>query len=224
MTEAEIAAALDRATAALDAGEGIAGTGFNQAIAAVKRSPELADRFADRIGEIDRRRFREWAALTIPYPVGLALIAAGVAAGTTAVAYSSRLRGPAQGLVFGVGTAAVLVATHPTAHLVTGRAMGMEFTEWFIGKPTQPQPGIKIDYATYLRTPARQRAWMHASGALLTKLLAFAAIPAARITRQPRWVRRLVTLFALGSVVTDAVWSVRQSDWKKFRREMRYAD
>src|SRR5690606_23531376 len=213
MTEAEIDTALKDATAALDAGRDLSGTDFSRAVAAVKRSPELADRFADRIAEIDRRRFRNWAFFTIPYPVGLALVAGAIAGGTSAVAYSSRFRPPANWLLFGTGTAAVLVGTHPTAHLVVSRAMGMEFTEWFVGKPTQPQPGIKVDYATYLRTPARQRAWMHAAGALLTKVLSFAAIPAARVTGQPRWVQRLIQLFAVGSLVTDAVWSVRKSDW-----------
>jgi hypothetical protein len=38
---------------------------------------------------------------------------------------------------------------------VAGRAAGIRFTGWFLDGPTRLQPGLKIDYASYLRTPAR---------------------------------------------------------------------
>src|SRR5439155_23826878 len=48
---------------------------------------------------------------------------------------------------------------------VAGVAAGIRFIGWFLDGPTRLQPGLKIDYASYLRTPARRRAWMHAAGA-----------------------------------------------------------
>ncbi|HEX2154491.1 MAG TPA: hypothetical protein VHL52_10985 [Acidimicrobiia bacterium] len=223
MTEAEIDAALGRAEAAVERGEGLQDTGFWKAVSEVKRTPELVDRFAPRIADIDRRAFEQWALMTLPYGTGLGIMAAATAAGTTAIAFSSRLRAPANWLVFGTGTAAVLVASHSVGHLIVGKAMGIRFTHWFVGQATQPQPGVKVDYDSYLRTSARHRALMHAAGALVTKVMAFVAIPVARLTGQPRWVRRLVTAFAFGAVTTDLLWSVHKSDWKKVKRELGYS-
>lgn len=96
----------------------------------------------------------------------------------------------------------------------------MRFTHWFLA-PGRPQPGVKVDYASYLKTPPKQRAWMHASGALITKVVPFALLPLAR--RMPRWVFRLMVGVGIVQIVTDIAWSTRASDWKKFRREIRYA-
>jgi hypothetical protein len=96
----------------------------------------------------------------------------------------------------------------------------MRFTHWFIGEITLPQPGVKVDYATYLVVPARRRAWMHASGAITSKLIPFLLLPAAVISGQPTWVVWSVAAFGLISIVTDVLWSTKVSDWKKFRREM----
>ena len=46
------------------------------------------------------------------------------------------------------------------------RAVGMRFIAYFIRELIPPFPGLKIDYATYLRVPPEARAWMHASGAI----------------------------------------------------------
>ena len=71
----------------------------------------------------------------------------------------------------------LLVTTHGLGHLAVGKARGMKFTHWFVGTMQRPQPGVKLDYATYLRVDAVGRAWMHASGAIVTKIVPFG----------PRW-------------------------------------
>ena len=81
--------------------------------------------------------------------------------------------------MFLLGFGIILVTTHGLTHLAVGTLMGMRFTHWFVGKLTQPQPGVKLDYATYLRAPATSRAWMHASGAIVTKLMPFVFLGAA---------------------------------------------
>lgn len=93
---------------------------------------------------------------------------------------------PVNGLMILGGAGMLLATTHDLAHWAVGRAVGIRFTELFITRPSRPQPGIKIDYATYLRTPPRARAWMHASGALVTKAVPFALIPIAVAARAPR--------------------------------------
>ncbi len=46
----------------------------------------------------------------------------------------------------------------------------MRVIYWFVGTIRRPQPGVKVDYASYLRAPPRQRAWMHASGAIVVEV------------------------------------------------------
>ena len=62
------------------------------------------------------------------------------------------------------------VSLHSPTHWAVGRAIGIDFTDYFIGGPPPPRPGLKSDYATYLRADPDSRAWMHASGAIMTKV------------------------------------------------------
>lgn len=224
MNEAEIVDRLDAAEKAVERGDGLAGTGFWKAVGEVKRSADLIDRLGPRIAEIDRRAFEEWALLVVPATLGTGLAVGAATAGVVAVIGASGVEEPWNWLVFGSGGVALFGSTHGLGHLVVGRAMGMRFTHWYVGSVFRPQPGLKVDYATYLRTPPRRRAWMHAAGALVTKALPFALIPAARLAALPGWVVWVLGLVGLGQIVTDAVWSVKTADWKKFRREMRYAE
>ena len=127
-------------------------------------------------------------------------------------------RGTVLLLLAGVG--AVLVATHGLGHLAVGRLVGIRFTHWFIGAMRRPQPGVKTDYATYLAVSPERRAWMHASGAIVSKIVPFAFLPAAVIAEVPAWATTLLVAIGVVSIVTDALWSTHSSDWKKFRREM----
>jgi hypothetical protein len=99
----------------------------------------------------------------------------------------------------------------------------MRFTGWFINGPTRLQPGVKTDYATYLRTPPRRRAWMHASGAIVTKLVPFLALGAAWGSEVPGWTVAVILVVGVGQIITDVAFSTKQSDWKKYLREMRIA-
>ena len=60
------------------------------------------------------------------------------------------------------------VSLHCPAHWLAGRVAGIRFTSYFFGGPFPPRPGLKTDYATYLRADPAARAWMHASGAIVT--------------------------------------------------------
>ena len=206
-----------------DPDAGLARSGFWKAVAAVKRSPELVDEFADRIAAVDREGFERWALLTVPVAVGTALAGVGVIAGLVLVALAYSTPDPWNGLLFLGGNGVLLVATHGLAHLVVGRLMGIRFTHWFIGNMKRPQPGVKTDYATYLVTPANRRAWMHASGALFTKIVPFALLPAGLIAGVPNWAIWLLVASGVLSILTDAAWSTTSSDWMKFRRERSYA-
>lgn len=220
MTEEEVRAAIDRAAIATERGEGLSGTGFWKAVGEVKRSPRLVDELGERIAEIDRRAFEDWALLVVPEPVGSVLASAAAVVGIGAVGTSYYLDPPVNWLMFGGGAVALFASTHGLGHVAVGSAAGMRFSHWFVGSVGRPQPGVKVDYATYLRTPARKRAWMHAAGALVTKVLPFALIPPAVAADLPDWIPWGLGAVGLAQIALDAVWSVKKSDWKKVRREL----
>lgn len=224
MQRDEIEAALTQAEQALDQGETALGpTGYWQAVAAVKRDPELAAAFAGRIAAVDQKSFLRWAMFTLPFAAGTLIMLLATLAGFVLVLTAYSLDQPWNGWFLLVGTGITLVTTHGLAHLVVGRALGIRFTGWFIGSPTRPQPGVKVEYRSYLVADPKHRAWMHASGAILTKLIPFFALGPALVMETPWWTTALLIVIGVAQIVTDIVWSTKSSDWKKYRREMRYA-
>lgn len=211
--------------------------GFWKAVGAVKRDRALVDRYADRIGAIDRKSFERRVALRFPAALGVAFdvfqLALGIGLIGLVLGAAAPLeliyRPPAwatppwRELIFLAGMGAILVASHTLTHWVFGTLAGIRFTHWFAVPPFKPQPGFKIDYASYLRTRAMSRAWMHASGAIVTKLVPFAAYPFALQAGLDPWAIWLILGIGVLQVATDALWSVKASDWKKFKREMRAA-
>lgn len=220
MSDARVETALDRAEARVDAGQGLAGTGFWPAVTRVKQDPDLVEQYGPRIARIDDRAFRNWAFLVIPLVPGTVLAVLATLVGLGMVGWAYFLEDLVAVLVFYVGFGIVLVATHGLAHLAVGRALGIRFTAWFIGTLKRPQPGVKIDYVSYLRAGPQDRAWMHASGAVVTKIIPFAMLGAAVAAGLPWWARWGLVAIGVGSILTDALWSTKTSDWKKYRREM----
>jgi hypothetical protein len=197
--------------------------GFWKAVNVVKQTPSLVAEFGDRVARIDQEAFQRGAMVRVPIGLGTALMVIGTLVGLILIGWAYRLTSTAQGFALVGGTVVLLVPTHGLAHLVVGRLQGMRFTHWFIGKVTRPQPGVKVDYATYLRVPARRRAWMHAAGAIVTKLIPFLSLGAGWAMNAPGWAMALLAVLAVGQIITDTVWSTKASDWKKFKREMALA-
>ena len=197
--------------------------GFWKAVNAVKKQPEMVEAFADRIGEIDHRAFERWALLKMPDRVGTALAVAATSAGSALIAWSAGQDETVHGLGLLVGTAIVLTATHSLAHWLVARIQGMKVLYWFVGSVRRPTPGIKVDYSTYLRTPAVQRAWMHASGAIVSKVVPLVGLGVGWAMAAPAWSLTALGVIAVVQIVTDVLWSTKSSDWKKFKREMAFA-
>lgn len=222
MDESQIETVLDAAERAVASGAPIAPTGFWKAVAAVKRDTALVEPYADRIARIDRAALKGWALVTVPLWLGNVLMIGGTMIGLVLIAWAYSLEGNSAGIVFLLGFGIVLVTTHGLGHLVAGTLMGMRFTHWFIATIRQPQPGVKVDYSTYLRAPAPSRAWMHAAGAIVTKVLPFALLGAALAADVPTWTSVVLVAVGVGQIFTDVLWSTKESDWKKFRREMAF--
>ena len=222
MTELEIEAVLARCEESQDAGRPVdlKQAGFWKAVGQVKREPALIDQYADRIGRIDRLAFEQWVFRSFPLAVGESLLWLGTVVALGIIGAGYYVEEPWSALMLLAGTGVLLATTHGLGHLIVGRAVGMKFTHWFIAGLSRPQPGVKTDYATYLRVPARQRAWMHASGALVTKVMPFLLLGAAWGMEAPAWAWIVLVGLGILMIISDITMSVKQSDWKKFKREM----
>lgn len=237
----DIEQALDRAESSLAEGRGLAGTGFWKAVGVARRDRQVAERYADRMAVIDRRAFEAGVKARVPLWAGVLALSIGTVVGLLAVLISlgaadisssnmlmrtrsfdpSRFRAFVP-LSFLFGFGALIVCTHSLAHYVVGRAYGIRFTHVFLGGPPPPRPGVKTDYATYLRASKTGRVMMHASGAVVTKIVPFAlaAVAAPLYGRWP-WLVWLMILVGVGQIITDITLSTKSSDWKKVKREFR---
>jgi hypothetical protein len=222
----DLAAAFERVAAAVAEGRDDLGElGFWRLVARVKADPELTARWADAAGRIDRTVFERRQRWRVPVAAGNALLLLATLAGALAVgvAFATSSEVLAGLALIGAGVA-WSVGLHDLAHWAIGRAVGIRFTWSFLNlRPFPPRPGLKTDYASYLRTAPRARAWMHASGAIATKLAPFVALAFVPAADAPAWAA--VALAALGAfeIATDLLFSVRSSDWMRVRRELRFA-
>jgi len=171
---------------------------------------------------VEAAAFATWAPLRIPLAAGTTVAVVGALGGAALIGAASATGTPWNGALVVAGTLLLLVTTHGLGHLACGALLGIRFTGWFLRRE-RPQPGVKIEYASYLRATPRSRAWMHAAGALVTKVVPVAVLPAALAAGVPPWTVFFLVGLAVGQVLTDVVFSVRSSDWKRFRRELRYA-
>ena len=216
----DVEAALERIRAAVDHGDAdLGGLGFWRVVARVKRDPAFVARFADAIGAIDTAAFRRSVRLRAPVWAGNVALLGVIAVGAGGIVVAARTTGAVAGLGLLVAGGAWSLGVHAPTHWVVGRLEGIGFTDYFLGGPPPPRPGIKTDYATYLRTPANARAWFHASGAIATKVAPFVAVALAPVTNAPGWSVALMAAYGVLQIVTDVLFSVKTSDWKKFLRE-----
>ena len=222
---------LDRVEEAVAAGDtDLKDLGFWRLVAEIKRDDALIDRYADQVGRIDMRAFLARIRFLVPVWLGNAILVVVVAIGGIAVwvAVETGSRSPdadptVAGLALLVAAGAWAIGFHSPTHWLVGRFVGIRFTDYFLsGKPI-PYPGLKTDYKTYLHADPIQRAWMHASGAVATKLAPFLALAFAPAAGAPGWA--VAALLALGAfqIVTDIVFSTKRSDWKKVKRELAVA-
>jgi hypothetical protein len=215
-----IAGELERIEVAVDGGDAdLRGLGFWRIIAALKRDRVAIGRYADQAGRIDTAAFRAGVRTRVRPWVGVCAMLLLSVLGVVGVVLAATWTGIWAGLALLGAGAAWSVGWHVPAHAFVGWLAGIRYTDAFLGGPAPPRPGIKTDYATYLRAEPSLRAWFHASGAIATKLAPFVALALWPLTNAPGWAA--TALLALGAIqiVTDLTLSTKSSDWKKFRRE-----
>lgn len=227
--------------------------GFWRLLSKIKRDPALIEAFADQAAAIDRAAFERKFRVRLPVWLGNSVLLLATAALVALVAMAIEIprtgsfwfiqtpdgdydvlgldaRGTWPGILIVVAAGGLSVTVHDLAHWLWGRVAGIEFSSYFLDGPFRVQPGIKTEYASYLRADPRARARMHAAGAVASKVAPFAVfVPAYLVHRShgyalfPSW--SLWALLALGivQILTDVVWSRKKSDWKRWRRERRIA-
>jgi hypothetical protein len=211
--------------------------GFWRLVREVKRDRVLARHWAEEVGRIDRVAFERWVRPRFPVWLGNAvlLVASAVLVAFVPVAVAlARDAAPSEpilpGLMLLVAAGGLSGALHDLAHWAVGRLVGIRFTSYFLDGPLRIQPGIKVDYASYLRASPTARAWMHAAGALASKIAPFAVFSAAYLPHRsanydlfPPWAMWGVLAIGVFQIFTDLTFSRKKSDWKKVGRELRVA-
>jgi hypothetical protein len=219
--EQDLSPELARIERAVDDGSNdLAGLGFWALVKRVKLSPEAVERHGEQIGRIDAKAFRRGVPRRYPVWLGNAVLVGGAVAGAAAVVFAVQVSSAVlKGLGLVAAGALWAVSLHCLAHWLVGRLEGMRFTDYFIGRQLPPRPGLKTDYASYLRVSPDRRAWMHASGALATKVAPFLPLFFWSAAEAPVWSAIVLLAVGAGQIVTDVLFSVRSGDWKKVLRE-----
>lgn len=217
----DLSAELDRIETAVAGGNtDLRSLGFWWVLAKVKPDRLLADRYADQIGRIDAAAFRARVGFRLPVWAGNALLISGAGIGAAAAVLGvAAFSGTAAGWALIVAGLAWSVSLHCPAHWAVGRLVGIRFTDYFIGRSPPPRPGLKTQYATYLRADPDSRAWMHAAGAIATKLAPLLALAFWPASEAPWWSAVALLALGAGQVATDLAFSTKTSDWMRFSRE-----
>ena len=217
--------AFQRIEEAVDAGEtDPRALGFWKLLAKVKPEPALTEHWADVAGRIDGKAFERGVKPRFPIWFGNAVLVAGPAVGAGAIWVALSTSNPTLSGIALIASAGILsVSLHDLAHWAVGRLVGIRFTSYFFGGPFPPRPGIKTDYATYLRAAPEERAMMHASGAIASKIAPFISLAFWPASDAPAWSAWVIVAIGAGQIVTDVLFSTKSSDWKKVRRERKVA-
>lgn len=230
--------AFSRIEAEVDRGSAdLADLGFWRLVRQVKLEPRLAEHWADEVGRIERKAFERRVRVRLPVWLGnsILLIQTAVLIAFIPLAIAlARDAGPAEepllpALMILASAGGLSISLHDLTHHLVGRMVGIRFTAYYFHGP-QRTPGLKIGYASYLRTSPGARAWMHASGAIVSKIAPFAVFAAVYLPHRsagydlfPSWSLWAILAFGAIQILTDILFSTKGSDWKRFRRERRIA-
>ena len=213
---------LARIEAAVDAGNTDGRElGFWKLVRQIKADAMLSAHWADQVGRIDRKLFEARVRPRFPVWFGNAVLMLGLAVGAGAIAYALVCDNPTVSGALLLASGVILSASvHDLAHWAWGRIVGIRFLWYFLDGPTRIQPGLKTDYASYLRTSPTARATMHGAGAVASKIVPVIPLALCPAANAPGWAIAGLAAFTVLQVVTDLTFSVQRSDWARVRREL----
>lgn len=216
----ELGDELDRIAGAVAAGNhDLRALGFWPVVGRIKRDQLAIARYADQVALIDTHVFRTAVRTRVRPWVGVAALLILSVGGVAAVVVAGIWTGLWAGLALVGAGVAWSIGWHLPAHAFAGWLAGIGFTDAFLGGPPPPRPGLKTDYATYLRAEPALRVWFHASGAIATKLAPFVALCFWPSTDAPAWSAWALVALGVLQIVTDILFSTKSGDWKRFLRE-----
>jgi uncharacterized Tic20 family protein len=175
MNEGEVEKTLSKIEKEIDKGNFTAAKelGFWKVVRAVKKNPELAVKFAEKIGRVDQRLFESKAWVKLDYGVGTMIELIGALFGLFLLYLGASLEGTASTVFYVASTLVLMTALHPISHSIAGKLYGIGFHFYFLNGPMLIEPTLKVDYSTYVKAPAKNRAVFHLAGAINSVLITF---------------------------------------------------
>ena len=147
--------------------------GFWKTVNAAKKNPKLAAAFGERIGRIDKLLFESKAWVKLGYRTGTVIELTGAVLGFIFLYLGTRSTGTESTLFYTASSLILTTALHPISHVVAAWLTGIKFHFYFLNGPLLFEPTLKVDYATYVKTPARMRVLFHLAGAINSVLMTF---------------------------------------------------
>jgi len=149
---------------------------------------------------------------------GLGLTAVAMLVGAVLIWYALQSD---QLLFFLIGSAFLMVGTHPWGHWMAGKWVGVNYEYFYLDGPTRFEPCLKIDYRTYLKGSFDSRVLVHASGASATIVTALAILIAA-FAAESLTVKGIAVLIFVMVIITEILaWAgLAAGDLRRARKEL----
>ena len=191
------------------------GKAFRNIVNKVKKDKTNDDELLKQIENISRKRFRGNVAFTVGVPAGNIL--EGV---ITIAAIILAFQATSNWMLY-LSAFVLMTTLHPLSHYTTGALSGIRFTHYYLNGPARVEPTLRIDYSSYLKAHAKERALMHLSGVIGTVaapvIVAFVAIYRGENAASVN----LFYLFIL-LIVFELLTSTKIGDLMKAKREYGY--
>ncbi|RMF91436.1 MAG: hypothetical protein D6733_01170, partial [Methanobacteriota archaeon] len=154
--------------------------------------------------------FESKAWVKLDYRIGTIIEAAGVALGLLFLYFGVTTQGQESTVFYTASAVVLMTALHPIAHSIAGWLYGIRFHYYFLNGPMLIEPTLKVDYSTYVKAPAKNRALFHLAGALNSVLTTFFALLVSLLDAHAEPVTRAVLaalwIFTTGSEVFPLIF------------------
>jgi hypothetical protein len=168
MDAGEIEEVLINVESELDRGnyEAVRNLGFWRVVRAAKKDPEIGEKFAEMIGEVDKILFDSKARIKLDFRVGTIIELIGAVIGVVLLYFGATFTGILSTILYAASAIVLMTALHPISHIIAANRFGIKFHFYFLNGPMLIEPTLKVDYSTYLKAPPKSRALFHLVGAV----------------------------------------------------------
>ncbi len=135
---------------------------FRDVVESIKRNKINDDEMLKDLEDLSRNRFEKMVRFTLNVSLGNLL------EGTATIAVLIMIFLIDSDWMLYISVPLLMTTLHPLSHYFTGSLSGIRFTHYYLNGPAKIEPTLRIDYSSYLKAPAKQRALMHLSGVLGT--------------------------------------------------------